>query len=357
MYLLFKPIYYNEKKSYGERAAALEEENSTKKLKAASLDPELGDRLRAVAIKKLKDPEVCEMVLMEFSSGKPMDGPDKYNEERFISAAKTLKGLDEQNRLEELFDKCGSHRIQAIIVQNIENTVLLEKAALNEAEAYGPWYLGVSSNAIEALRDEEVLARIAINGMIGHAAEDSAKKVNSSELLQKIVTESKSISARVNAVRRLNDTSAVLPALRKELAPVIIEKPLDSYWEIRLLASAHDAAGRIMAYCTDAPGSLQKDYPDCIKSDEVLLAEVEIIYPFLRNIFSELTYKMDTNAWDKLPNVCKCIKLLHDNGIMIEQIEKDFPKTIDYTCNVVDYSGGDYDSRYSAERGNKIDIW
>lgn len=354
---MFKPVYFNDKKSFTERASALRNETSAGKLKKAALDSNIDIRLRAIAIRQLKSPEVCETILMEYANGKSTDGPQKNFNEHFIASAETLASLDEQQRLERIFNTCVSNRVQAIVIANIENSELLEKAALNEGEIYGPWYMGVSENAVSAIRNEELLARIAIHGTSGHATEDAVKKISDSVLLQKVVTEASDISVRVNAVSRLDDASRIIPKLKEEFSQKIINAPIDSPWEIRLLASSKDATGRIMAYCTESYNTIKKDYNDVIENSEVLEADADIVYSFLKNLYKELSEKMDNKAWDYLPKVSGCIKLMHDSGIKKELIEKDFPKTLDYSCKVEECAGDDYDSAYSSNRKNSVSFW
>lgn len=64
---LFTPVYYNEKKSYDERLKAVEEEKSERRLRKLANDAAVDIRFRAVAIRKLQDPSLCEALLMEYA--------------------------------------------------------------------------------------------------------------------------------------------------------------------------------------------------------------------------------------------------------------------------------------------------
>ena len=126
---LFKPLYNNQNKPYRERVMALQNEKSRKRLRRAALDTDLDNRLQGIAIEKLQDPDLCEAVLMEFASKSPFDGPNSYQMERYHSAARTLSAMGEKQKLESIFHRCMSHRIQAVVISQIQNPELLEQVA------------------------------------------------------------------------------------------------------------------------------------------------------------------------------------------------------------------------------------
>ena len=354
---LFKPLYFNQKKPYHERSMALQNEKSRKRLRNAALDTTLDIGLRGVAIEKLQDPELCEAVLMEFASKGPFDGPKSYQMERYNSAARTLSAIGEQQRLERIFHQCVSHQIQAVVISKIQNPALLEQVAVNADETYGAWHFKVSENAVRQIQDERSLARVAIQAEQGHVAEDAVKRIDDGNLLRDIALKSSHNAARVKAIRRLPDATALIEPLKNEVAQMIVEHPLDSYWEIKLLAVSGDKTGRILSVCTKVLDPV-RDLGSCVKDEEILEADPDILYPAMKRILKELdNTPSKPNGRIIFSQTASFIKLLHDFGIKTRQIEAELPKTITYQYDYTEYSGDDYDSGYRNEGMDEVTLW
>ena len=354
---LFKPLYNNQNKPYRERVMALQNEKSRKRLRRAALDTDLDNRLQGIAIEKLQDPDLCEAVLMEFASKTPLDGPNNYQMERYHSATKTLSTLEEQKRQEKIFHQCVSHRIQAVIISQIQNPELLEQVAVNAGERYGAWHFKVSENAMRQIQDEATLARIAIQSEQGHVAEDAVKRVADGNLLRDIVLKSPHIEARVKAIRQLPDTKSLIEPLKRELAQQIMDYPLDSCWEIRLLAVSGDKTGRILFRCTEGTDTKEEICSD-VKDTEALEADSDILYPALKRILEELCNTPSRpNIQRIFSSAARCIRLLHEHGIKTEEIEAELPRTIEYRYESTDYAGDDYDSAYRCEGTDEVVLW
>ena len=310
---------YSEKEQY----AALVRIKDPSILRAVALDAGVQYQLRIIAIKTLKDPDICESVLMEYAS--QMEYFNDYRKEICDCAALTLYSLGDEARLEDILKKCSAESsVQNIVMSYIQNQSLLEQAAMDEDGRF--W--SSSSVAVRKINDEKILLRIALNARDSDARKAAAKKLKSELFLQEfVVSNNNSIYLRLEICKRLHDRSAILNPLKEELLPVIVNDPWRHQNEISLLARCGEMVSRVLRYCLHSFGDPQT-YEFNIK-DLVLQSDHDMLYQALKNLLTALLDWVDENAVYRFgPDVAECIKLLHDSGIMTAQIERDFPKVV-----------------------------
>lgn len=226
---LFKPAYYNMKKDLSQRVIALQKEKSKSKLRKVALDTSLPTNLRAIAVERLGNADVCETVLMEYV-GNPNQDISALSFFSLLSKAEfyhtVAETLGDQSRLERIFRECGNWDMKAIIVSHLDDQTLLEDLAFNEGEKWGEstFYTRVAQAAIRRIKDDEALVRIAIRGD-RDAAVTAAECVCYSESCAEIALNSPHIRAKIKAVERMPDPSALAGPLRERLLPAILEDP------------------------------------------------------------------------------------------------------------------------------------
>lgn len=356
---LLTPVYYNQKKSYDERSEAIEKEKSKKRLQSAAKDPSLDGRLRAVAIKKLRDPSLCEAVLMELVEKDPLKEPNDLQIFAYKAAARSLTEMGEQSRLERIFHQCGNYGIQSIVVSCIENPTLLEEAAINSGEKFGPnpWYTKVAQSAVSKITDDAALARVTIHSFHPYPAMDASKHVRDDTQLLNIALHSPYIEARIVAVQRMSNPESIIMPLREELMPAISEDPMNLESEAILLALCGDTIANLILYFTGCEAKCVREGVRLCDLSEALKADPEILLPVLKKILETLLAGKDYKTQKLIPRVAKCIRLMHENNIAPERIESDFPQTIQYEYEYRDYAGDDYDSAYDVENTETIVLW
>lgn len=358
---IFKPSYYNLNKPFNELKEAICREKNPKKLRYVALDKTYNDELRSIVINNLKDAEICETVLMELSEDLPLNEPKETETKRFKAASKVLSESGEISRLETIFNKCVSHRIQSVIVSYINNSEWLEKVVLDNDRDFGETYFGVKKNALKSIKDESVLARIAIQTFDESIALDATRNINMySEKLDEVIANGSFTCARLNALIRVKEPERFAEILKEDLLLGIVSDPLNSLSEIEMLALTGDKTGRVL--CREVWSNRHNEeiryriFP--IETCEIFEADTEAIYSAMKKIIEELKDKPSENYLkDKMTSAANCIKFLHDNGIKKEQIEKELPKTIICMYNETDYSGDDYDSAYERKGSFELVFW
>lgn len=355
---LFTPVYYNEKKSYDERLKAVEEEKSERRLRKLANDAAVDIRFRAVAIRKLQDPSLCEALLMEYAGKDITKWPNDHESYVFQAAAQFLAALGEQSRLERIFRQCRNYGIKSIVIKNIEDTAFLEKAAINQGEEFGPdpWYTKVAQNAVTRITDDSTLARVAIFSFHAYPAEDAAKRVKDEVQLQNIVLKSPYIGARINAAKRVQNTESLLVHLREELTPVITENPMGSYHQAKLLGVCGDPLAKLVLYFTEGQKGV-REFDSRFTEKEVLKTDPDILLPLLKSVFQSLSAEKNHADRERISRIAKCLRSMHENGISSRRIEAEFPKTIQYDFQYVEYAGDDYDSGYRTGGTETITLW
>lgn len=358
---LFTPVYYNEKKSDDERSKAIQKERNSKKLQKVAKDFEIGGWLQAIAIEKLRDPSLCEMLLMKYAGKDPIK--KLYDLDAYKAAARSLAEMGEQSRLEQIFSQCGNYGIQSIVVSFIENLTFLEEAAINPGEEYGqnPWYTEVAESAVSKITDDAALARVAINSFHNYPAEDAAKRVRGDAQLRDIALQSPFIKARINAVRRMSDSESIIMSLRDEFMPVILENPMKSTFQAILLALCGDTVAKLVLYFTGwEEQCVREGIQECnshFAESEVLKTDPEILLPVLKKILETLLADKNHETWELVPRVAKCLRLMHENNIASEQIESNFPQTIQYDFEFMVYYGDGYDGGERKNGSETITLW
>ena len=357
---LFKPAYYNMKKNLAQRKEALRKEKSKSKLRKVAMDSGLDSSLRAIAIERLGNPEVCEAVLMERAGKDPTERI--YSVEAYHAAAETL---GDPSRLERILRECGNWDMKAIIVSHIEDPVLLEELAVKEGEKrHGySYYSKVAKAAVGQIKDDDALVRIAIHGD-SDAAKEAACRVRYSESCEEIALNSPHIHARITAVERMPDPSALAGPLRERLLPDILEDPTrgENITPIKLLALCGDDLARLLRYCTENDQmndwSIRHNKGFFKLEDIVSKVDPEELYTALKRIYDKHVYHtVKFHGRDSLRNVSRCTQAMHKNGILAEQIEAEFPPTLNVHCTDVSYYGDGYEKSYDYEDDEIMEFW
>ena len=346
---LFKPVYYNEKKSESQKRQAMEKEKNPGRLRKAALDQSLDYELRAIAIGNLRDPEVCEAVLMEYAGRNPKEGPVSFLCMPYNAAAGVLAELGDQARLERLLDKCSSHAIQAIIVGQIKEPALLERTAIHPGDN-----TDLAKSAVDRIEDDAALARMAIQTTDQWAALKAAKRVNDEAEKGRIVLHSPHLDARIEAARRMNSPAALAEPLRAELMPKIAENPTQSPCEAHLLALCGDDVARIVLYCIDHDQDGSVSWGRQHAKEVALQADPDVLFPLLKRTLEAHLSSKDYYTMNCVPRVAELIRHIHDHGVAAERIEAELPRTIDYDYQFSGYVG---DSRETGEGKKTVTLW
>lgn len=356
---LFKPTYYNMKKDLSQRVIALQKEKIKSKLRKVALDTGLPTNLRAIAVERLSDADVCEAVLMEYAGKDPCQ--KVYSEGAYHAAAETL---GDPSRLERILRECGNWDMKAIIVSHLDDPALLEDLAINEGEKWGddPYYTKVIRAAVRQIKDDDALIRVAIRGD-RDAAVTAAECVCYSESCAEIALTSPHIRAKIKAVERMPDPSALVGPLRERLLPGILEDPTNETLPIKLLALCGDDLAGLLLYCTDNDQMNKwriEHNKGFFNLEEAVVSKVDPdeLYPALKRIYdSHAHHTLGFHGRDSLRNVSRCTQAMHKNGILAEQIEAEFPPTLNVHCTDVSYYGDGYEKSYDYEDDEIMEFW
>ena len=364
---LFKPAYYNMKKDLSQRVIALQKEKSKSKLRKVALDTSLPTNLRAIAVERLGNADVCETVLMEYV-GNPNQDISARSFFSLLSEAEfyhtVAETLGDQSRLERIFRECGNWDMKAIIVSHLDDPALLEDLAINEGEKWGgyPYYTDVARAAVRQIKDDDALIRVAIRGD-RDAAVTAAECVCYSESCAEIALNSPHIHARIKAVERMPDPSALTGPLRERLLPDILEDPTNETLPIKLLALCGDDLAGLLLYCTDNDQMNKwriEHNKGFFNLEEAVVSKVDPdeLYPALKRIYdSHAHHTLGFHGRDSLRNVSRCTQAMHKNGILAEQIEAEFPPTLNVHCTDVSYYGDGYEKSYDYEDDEIMEFW
>ncbi|MBQ6326535.1 MAG: hypothetical protein IJI26_10765 [Clostridia bacterium] len=359
---LFKPAYYDMKKDLSRREDALCREKSRSKLRKAALDADLDSRLRAIAVKRLGDADVCEAVLMERAGKDPCQ--KVCSEGAYHAAAETL---GDPSRLARILRECGNWDMKAIVVAHLDDPALLEDLAINEGEKWGsdPYYTKVAQGAVGRLKDDAALTRVAVRAFHAYPAEDAAKRISTFEAVQEIALNSPYMGARIKAVDRLSDPSALTGPLRERLLPGILEDPTkgENRGPTELLALCGDGLARLLLYCTDNDrfgdrANRYRHMGDFKVEEAVPKADPDELYPALKRIYDKYAnHTVGYHGRDSLRNVARCIGVMHDNGILTERIEAELPPTLKVHYADTDYYGDGYEKSARDEGDETMVLW
>ncbi len=346
---LFKPDYYNEKKSESRKKQAMEKEKNPGRLRKAALDQSLDYELRAIAIGNLRDPEVCESVLMEYAGRNPKEGPVSFLCMPYNAAAGVLAELGDQARLKRLLGKCSSHAIQAIIVGQIKDPALLERTAIHPGDN-----TDLAKSAVDRIEDDAALARMAIQTTDQWAALRAAKRVNDEAEKGRIVLHSPYLDARIEAAKRMSSPATLAEPLRAELMPKIAENPTQSPYEAQLLAVCGDDVARIVLYCIDHDRDGSVSWGRQHAKEAALQADPDVLFPLLKRTLEAHLSSKNYYTMNCVPRVAEVIRHMHDHGSAAERIEAELPRTIDYGYQ---FGGCVGESLETGEEKETVTLW